>query len=472
MNKYLVIIFWLVSLILSGCGTTQTKPDYSNDIQPYTQNPRFWQYKGQPVLLLGATNNDNLFQSPDMEQQLNLLQEVGGNYVRNTMSSRDSGDEWPFYKRADGLYDLDRWNERYWECFEKLLKLANERDIIIQIEIWDRFDYSQEPWKLNPFNPAANINYSQQECGMQTEYPVHPAKDKQPFFHTLTNLPLYSPALETVKKYQQKLVDKILSYSLKYGNVLYCMNNETATPPEWGKYWMEYVRTKAGDKKIYTTDMFDSFYRPKRCKVCQDAIGNADEYLFLDISQINSRNFGQVHWDTLRYIVSERDKHQLRPLNCVKTYGGNNSGWGSGSNDDGIERFCRNAIGGCAAVRHHRPPTGNGLNEKAQAAIKALRKVESLVQLWEIKPNMQLLSDRDDNEAFLSAKEGENYVVLFPKGGSVKIDLSNYQKEFTGKWISIQSGAWGEKFRVKGGADVEIATPDTTGWFVVLTNAD
>ncbi len=39
-------------------------------IQPYPQNPFYWQYKGKPVLLLGGSVEDNLFQIPDLEAHL------------------------------------------------------------------------------------------------------------------------------------------------------------------------------------------------------------------------------------------------------------------------------------------------------------------------------------------------------------------------------------------------------------------
>lgn len=51
----------------------------SDRIQPYKANPRYWQYKGEPVLLLGGTKDDNLFQIPDIEEHLDLLASVGGN---------------------------------------------------------------------------------------------------------------------------------------------------------------------------------------------------------------------------------------------------------------------------------------------------------------------------------------------------------------------------------------------------------
>ena len=61
----------------------------ANDrIQPYEKNPRYWQLGGRPVLLLGGTVKDCLFQIPDLEAHLDLLHSVGGNYVRNTMSDR------------------------------------------------------------------------------------------------------------------------------------------------------------------------------------------------------------------------------------------------------------------------------------------------------------------------------------------------------------------------------------------------
>lgn len=471
------LLFYFFSVIIfcgfSGCTSPQgASSDFSNDIQPYADNLKYWQHKGQPVLLLGASNNDNLFQSPDVEEQLDLLQQVGGNFVRNTMSSRDSGDVWPFFHMEDGKYDLTKWNEEYWVKFEKFLKLTAERNIIIQIEVWDRFDYSMQFWAFNPFNSANNINYSEEGCGMATEYVKHPSSDMQPFFHSINGMPNYSPALEIVKEYQEKLVDKMLSYSLSYGNVLYCMDNETSTPPEWGLYWMRYIRGKAGEKQVYTTDMFDHFFKPNSCEPCKQAITNSVEYLFLDVSQNNSRNVNQAHWDTLQWIVNERDKYALRPINCTKTYGGGNSTWGSGSNQDGVDRFCRSVIGGCAAVRHHRPTAGNGLNEKAQATIKSLRKVESLVKMWEVEPRMELLSERDDNEAYLTALKGDKYVVLFPAGGSVKVDLSEHDKAFRGKWISIETGEWGEEFSVTGGGDAEVATPNGSGWFAVLFNAN
>ncbi|MEA3226565.1 MAG: hypothetical protein U9Q07_11495, partial [Planctomycetota bacterium] len=78
----------------------------SNRIGPYSENPRYWQYKDKPLLLLGGTKDDNLFQIPDIEEHLDLLASVGGNYIRNTMSSRSNQgfEVQPFKKLANSSY--------------------------------------------------------------------------------------------------------------------------------------------------------------------------------------------------------------------------------------------------------------------------------------------------------------------------------------------------------------------------------
>ena len=120
-------------------------------MRPYSKNPHYWQYKGEPVLLIGGSVEDNLFQIPDLEAHLDLLASVGGNYVRCTMSSRDEGDAWPFERdQKSGLYDLTQPAREYWARFERFLELADERDIVAHFELWDRFDFSRESWQDNP----------------------------------------------------------------------------------------------------------------------------------------------------------------------------------------------------------------------------------------------------------------------------------------------------------------------------------
>ena len=118
-NKGGPMFFRVTFIVLSGailnCGILAQTPftNYEqNRIKPYQENPRYWQYEGAPVLLIGGSREDNLFQIPDLREHLDLLRSVGGNYIRNTMSSRDPGNVWPFFKSGD-FFDLNQWNPEY-----------------------------------------------------------------------------------------------------------------------------------------------------------------------------------------------------------------------------------------------------------------------------------------------------------------------------------------------------------------------
>ncbi|MHC4807074.1 MAG: hypothetical protein ACYTBX_12565, partial [Planctomycetota bacterium] len=126
-----------------ACVSAQAVASPVKRIEIYGPNPVYWQYNGKPILLLGGTKDDNLFQVPGLKEHLDLLKSVGGNYVRNTMSSRDQGNVRPFNK-ANAKYDLNQWNAEYWRRFENFLKLTRERDIIVQIEVWATFDYYRD----------------------------------------------------------------------------------------------------------------------------------------------------------------------------------------------------------------------------------------------------------------------------------------------------------------------------------------
>ncbi|MCB0853621.1 MAG: hypothetical protein KDD63_15455, partial [Bacteroidetes bacterium] len=218
------------------------------------QYPQYWAYKGKPVLLLGGTVEDNLFQIPDLEAHVDLLKSVGGNYVRNTMSSRDSGNVWAFYfDEKEGVYDLSKWNDEYWQRFENFLKLTAERDIIVQIEVWATFDFYRDNWTVNPFNPKNNRNYTAERTKLPEEVKTHPTRTDNPFFWSVPSQHHNIPVLQ----FQQAFVDKLLSHSLKYDHILYCIDNETSVTASWGQFWSEYIRKKGKElgKKVAITEM-------------------------------------------------------------------------------------------------------------------------------------------------------------------------------------------------------------------------
>jgi len=435
------------SLLFSFLSLTALWLQGSDQIQPWTVNPSYWQYKGQPLLLVGGSDDDNLFQWPaeQLRQQLDLIASAGGNYVRNTMSDRqDKGfEQYPYSKLAGGKYDLGQWNPQYWDRFERFLKWTEERDIIVQIEVWDRFDYSRENWIGHPYNPVNNVNYTETESGLAEEYPLHPGRNVQPFFFTTPE----QKNNQTLLQHQRAFVDKLLSFSLKFPNILYCIDNETSGDEEWGRYWAMYIKERARQEgvKVFVTEMWDDW--DIKSGEHRRTLDHPELYDFVDVSQ-NNHNKGEEHWKNAMW-MREYVSRKPRPINTVKTYGADGNKFGH-TDRDGIERLLRHLLAGFSSARFHRPPSGLGINPKARAVIKAVRKLESLFPLWNVSPRMDLLGDRDENEAYLAAAPGEAYLLYFTDGGSVNLDLNSGQYRL--HWIN---GATGET------AAVEDITPST-----------
>lgn len=469
-------ILLAIAFVTTAAGAADNAAERNkNRIKPYKANPRYWQYKGQPVLLLGGSKDDSLFQIPNLKSHLDEIARAGGNYIRNTMSDRPDHDfeVYPFRRLKNGKYDLSQWNDEYWKRFENLLRWTEERDIIVQIEVWDRFDYTDNKkikyWQPNPWRPANNVNYTQQETGLAARYRDHPARDKHPFFHTIPGMAKYQKRYDRIRHFQERFVAKMLSHSLPRGNVLYCMNNETSTDPKWGQYWMKFIRKRAKQAgvEVYATDMFDDVYRAERSKKLKLQFDSPRMYPFIDISQVNSRNFNEDHWDKLIWIVGQREKHP-RPLNHTKIYSAGQTSFGSGTPADGVERFWRNLIAGSASSRFHRPSSGIGMNKIAKACIGAARKAESVVKFWDVKPGMKLLRDREKDEAYLAAKPGKQYLLYFTDGGSVALDLRSASGRLKLKWIEIATGQWRGEQKLSGGAWRTIKAPGKAGWVAVI----
>lgn len=440
--------------------------DAHDRIRPYDANPFYWQYKGKPVVLLGGSVEDNLYQEPDIERQLDLLAACGGNYVRCTMSSRDAGNVWPFERdQKTGRYDLERPNGEHWDRFERFLSLTAERDVIVQIELWDRFDFARGPWQENPYNPRNNINYTAEDSRLVERIDTHPAHNESRFFYTV-------PALdrnERVLRYQQAQVDETLRRALPRGNVLYCMDNETCGDPAWGAYWSEYVKGRANEAgvEVHTTEMWDAhdIAMPEH----ESTWKHPETYSFCDISQ-NNHSPASRHWENMQWFRQRiAESGHVRPINTVKIYGANTGGYGNGR--DGQERFWRNIIGGLAGTRFHRPASGLGLSETAQAHIRSLRMLLEEIDIFRCEPHNDLLQKRSWNEAYCTAEPGVAYAVFFTDGGDLHLDTSAVPagREIAVHWLDILASAWQPVRRIPAGTDrSHLVTPRETGYWAAL----
>ena len=465
-----------------------TEPQPLSGLRPYSADGRYWEYRGEPIMPLGVSATDHLFladghEVDDLAAHLDAMQALGANYVRNTMSQREP---WPllaFERDAPTEYDLDRFHDDYWQRFSDFLDWTSEREILVQIEVWDRFDFSRDYWELSPWNPSLNVNYSVGESQLDAAYPAHPNQDQQPFFHGVPGHPDYEAAAaarraayDLVRGHQEDFVSKMLSYSLGYDHILYVMNNETSTHPSWGSYWIDFIREAAAEQgvEVYCTDMFNDLWDPENSEFLDIQVGDITTYPFLDASQVNSRSLGdgvrehsQHHWDRLSVIV-EALSAAPRPINHTKVYDTGYFGQTPDGPVMGLQRMTLDLLGGSASARFHRSDPAFPIEH--QTAVRALRMVETSVSFWDVEPQQGLLSGRSEGEAFLAADPGNAYVLFFPEGGEVGVELSDFPDiEFSLEWVELSTATYGTPSTVAGGQVASLEAPGSGPWMATLT---
>lgn len=459
MKKYFILALALISSIgLAAQDFNQ------NRIQPYTKNQQFWQYHGQPVLLVGGSSDDNLFQIENLKEELDLIKSVGGNYVRNTMSCRDAGNVFPF-ELSGKMYNPDKLNKAYWDRLENFLKLTSGRGIFVQIEVWAFHDFAGA-WGRNPWNPANNTVFTETNTKLKSEPYGNHTTYKNNFFLSVPKL----NNDQLLLSYQQKFVDKLLSISLQYDHVLYCMTNEIFSQysPEWGWYWAEYIKRKAEEAGV-GVEVTEMYQKPDlKHEQHQASLNHPEIFSFVELSQ-NSANSNQEHWDLLQWTRSQIVQNP-RPINHVKTYGGLEGIWTGGPNQ-GIERFWRNIIGGAASVRFHRPYSGMGISERAQRHIKSASMLAKDYDFFTSVPdaNSALLLEREPDEAYLAKNSTEDIVVYFPDGGKVVLDLTKLPKTYKMRWLDLEAAKWFQEKTIQGGGIVRLEAPFAGNWVAIFT---
>ena len=177
-----------------------------------TIDGRYWSYRGERVLLLGGWNhghnpfidhdtdndrdNQGVSTPQEIAQAMDLLAASGGNCLRCVfdpgMASGIQG--MPFCGKAAGLYDLNVMDGPFWRRLDTFLSEANRRKIIVQLEIWDRFDLidgSWGSWPVSPWNPNNNVNYTSESSGLAASYRSYKG---HPFLQGVPGHPVYEAA--------------------------------------------------------------------------------------------------------------------------------------------------------------------------------------------------------------------------------------------------------------------------------------
>jgi hypothetical protein len=441
---------------------------------------------------MDANGRSGVSSEAQITAALDELSGAGGNLIRCVLDPGVGAgvQGFDFCAKSGELYNLDHMTGSYWTRLDFFLRETQQRAIVIQIEIWDRFDWydgGHEGWPASPFNPKNNVNYTTDESGLQTSYPGKGDKTGNPFGQGVPGQARYDNAnptrkrqFDVVRRYQEKFMDKLLSITLRYDHVLYSMNNEVRhQEPAWGEYWLAYVRKAAAAEgtTVLCTDMFwDLLELPGPTKFGY-LLANAEQYDYFDVSQtsahpvkgLSERKAGAAHWDKIIY-AAKHAKAANRLLHMNKIYGSNNraGGW-MGSAENAVSELWRSLIAGVAGVRFHRPDSGIGLSDQSKNCMRATRLVEQKVKFWEVDPRQDLLTNCGLDEAYLAAMPGKKYILFFTDGGSVGLKLDDFKGvHFDLSWVDVSSGTEALTTKLAGGSTATLDAPNDGPWVATI----
>lgn len=488
-------------------------------IKPYSKNPSYWEYHGEPLLLVGGSDRDNVFQwahdGAKLTDHLDLLRSCGGNYIRCTISSREytpEGYRWdllpyPFAKVGD-KYDLKKWNDVYWEKLRTFLHETQKRGIVVQLEIWDRWNESGDSrqarfgWYWSAWNPNNNVTY---------DWPDSPLlKEGRTSFYNAFHMAAVEKdpvLLPLQQRFVEKIVDEVVDGG--FDHVLFQIDNEsgigdeTLEPdPYWARFIRQYGR-KRGLDDVYVCTSRRFHWPAKYAGMRFQDWDNPDvrvpivetAFNFCDISQ-NNGNSGQEHYDNVLWYRNKVLQHGARPINHVKCYHFN---WPTDSGQPEVAssfhttrsspgdaeagaKFWRAIFAGAAGIRFHRhTPTrpgglreGFGLTPEGQRHLRSMREFTQAVHLFSMNPHNDLLSQRTPNEAYCLAEPAKQYAVFFCGDGdrSVALDLSHAAGNLRCRWLDVAQTRWVRDEMTVSGNECPLRAPGPGQWVAVLVSAE
>ena len=319
--------------------------------------------------------------------------------------------------------------------------------------------------------------------------------------------PLYDDPV--VRPFVESRYKKILNLTLRYDHVLYYLKNESCCPVEISDWWCDFVHEYADskgksiyvtenrwlhDKRTYDYGRRDHFRDIKHIEV-RHSIVHPSRYDFIDQSNI-SGEIGQNFYDCTIWLRARVAERRVRPVNFLKNYWGHwytcNEKYGNEDprNDDetwrvneSAARMWKGVCAGAAAMRFHRNghvygcSGGIGLSPVAQTHVRSLRMFVEEMDLFSMEPYNDLLSSRDEDEAYCIAQPGRQYGVYFTGASgdrSVDLDLTAAPTSqlLTVRWLDIKKGAWLDAAAVRGRRIHTLKIPSPgLHWAVVLAQA-
>ncbi|MGH7137199.1 MAG: cellulase family glycosylhydrolase, partial [Pirellulales bacterium] len=171
--KTVAIYFLILATAASAAEPIRLHPD----------SPHYFLFRSKPTVLVTSTEHYGAVLNLDFDfvpyldelksHGLNLTRTFSGAYCEapgnfkikaNTLAPAEGRflcpwprSEQPGYAGGGNKFDLQRWDERYFERLKQFIGEAGKRGIVVELVLFCPF-YEDSMWRLSPLNAANNVN--------------------------------------------------------------------------------------------------------------------------------------------------------------------------------------------------------------------------------------------------------------------------------------------------------------------------
>jgi len=419
----------------------------------HPDNPRYFQWRGQAMVLVAAGEHYGAVINPDFDfsKYLRTLESAGLNHTRLFLGSYVEWPEafgiadnpltpapgrflapWarsatPGFPLGGNKFDLDRWDAAYFARLHAFLDEADRRGVVVEAVLF----FIGPGWDYLPLNPHNNVNATDD---------VGSAR-----YLTLDNGNL----LARQEAYARQLVRELN----RHGNVIINLCNEpwfynqdrpgfAAQPPPATKTWIQRVAQWARDEENRL---------PHKHVVCVDLSNQGTVVTANDLT----RYFGQVDGFNVHYDANA-DSLSLNP--ALPRYLAFNETGFNGTGDDAYRvQGWRYLMAGGAVYSHldfsftvgHEdgtavPAFGGTYNGGGSAALR--RQLKILLDFMHSIPFVHM--QRDDSTVVggadgwvALAQPGVAWAFWFPGEGPIAPGIALPPGRYRAEWVDILSGA-------------------------------
>jgi hypothetical protein len=460
---------------VAGPGPEQSSRRAAQSVAPLvvSADRHGWEFQGRRVLLIGDSVTQGWMELGthfDQDAYVNALAARGINVlmlwsyigivdqIADSRIGYDAPEIWP-WNRSGGTFDLQLFNDAYFDRLRSLVQLAGSKGIVVLITVHD--GWTKTRFAGHPFNTANG----------------GPLTDRSQYvdlYDYANEMPtIYDPAWNRQQKNQfflEQFCDRLIQATADQPNVVYEMFNEG----EW------YNQTKLRAFEVH----FLAFFKSRTSRVTMvndDGVGGTD---FRGEAACDSISWHHPNWTASTSAMDSFNPYAAafagvpaKPFffsEPVPEY------QGDASLHDALMRLMWGTVlGGSGFVVQNDTSYGFDPNTimAGQASNRgAVYDLEghcsrffnaSGVQFWRMAPHASLAST-----GVCLADPGREYAVYAQNGADLTLDLAGAAGSFTARFYNPRTGAFEPTFPVAGGAARTITKPSASDWVLhVVANA-